>query len=106
MVFFALGVNFIIGGLIFLAVIKSFPNQINSSSNSTVDYEIAEKKAKYARNIILLIIVILLSIGNILQTPKPAEYGKVDFGLWRYVIVIPRVAMNINDFHGAAVKID
>ena len=92
-VLFALGVNFIIGGLIFLAVIKSFPNlinfQINSSSNSTVYYKIAEKKAKYARNIILLIIIILLAIGNILQTPKPAEYGKVDFGFWRYIWLLP-----------------
>jgi len=68
-------------------IISNF--QINSSSNSTVYYKIAEKKAKYARNIILLIIIILLAIGNILQTPKPAEYGKVDFGFWRYIWLLP-----------------
>jgi hypothetical protein len=86
-VLFALGINFIIGGLIFLAGIKSFPYLIKF--HSSVDYENAEKKAKYTRNIILLIIIILLAIGNVLQTPKPTEYGKVDFGWWRYFWILP-----------------
>ncbi|GBC04621.1 hypothetical protein RclHR1_05790002 [Rhizophagus clarus] len=92
-VLFALGVNFIIGGLIFLAGIKSFPYlvrfQKNFASNDIVDHEIAEKKAEYMRNIILLIIIILLAIGNVLQTPKLIEYGKVDFGWWRHIWILP-----------------
>ena len=81
-VLFALGVNYIIGGLIFLAGMKSYPYILDlyqkySSSNS-------EKKSKYTRNIILLIISILLAVGNVLQVPKPTEYGE-DFGWWRYI---------------------
>ena len=86
---FALGINFIIGGLIFLAEIKSFPYLIKFQTNFTTNYKIIEEKAKYTRNIILLTIIILLTVGNILQTPKSTEYGKVDFGLWRYIWLLP-----------------
>src|SRR4051794_37108420 len=86
-VLFALGVNYIIGGLIFLAGVKSFPYlvrfyQKNSDSNP-------EKKSKYTRNMIFLIIIISLVVGNILQTPKSTEYGKVDFGLLRFIWLLP-----------------
>ncbi|PKK63544.1 hypothetical protein RhiirC2_788754 [Rhizophagus irregularis] len=92
-VLFALGINFIIGGLVFLAGIKSFPYlvrfQQNFNSNYTVDYENVEKKAKYMRNVILLLITILLAIGNVSQTPKSIEYETVDFGLWRFIWLLP-----------------
>ncbi|RIA84410.1 hypothetical protein C1645_742347 [Glomus cerebriforme] len=92
-VLFALGVNFIIGGLVFLAGIKSFPYLLKLNSNND-NYGIAEKKAKYIRNIVLLILIILLAVGNILQTPKPEDYGKVDFDWWRYIWLLPAMVKN------------
>ena len=76
-VLFALGVNFIIGGIIFLAGIKSFPYLIKFYQKT--DREIAEKKANYTRNIIFLIITILLAVENVLQTPKSSDYDVVSF---------------------------
>ncbi len=76
-VLFALGVNFIIGGIIFLAGIKSFPYLIKFYQKT--NYEIVEKKANYMRNIIFLIITILLAVENVLQTPKSSDYDVVSF---------------------------
>jgi len=85
-VLFALGVNYIIGGLIFLAGSKSYPHFVNLYQKCS--YSNSEKKSKYTRNIIFLIIIILLAVGNILQVPKPKEYGKY-FGYWRYIWLLP-----------------
>ncbi|CAG8544068.1 17497_t:CDS:2 [Funneliformis caledonium] len=88
-VLFALGVNLIFGGLIILAEMKLFLFFIKFYQ--TADLEIAINKAKYARNVFLLILVSLLAIGNVVQTPKSTDYEVVDFGWWRYIWLLPAI---------------